>query len=546
MSRVLHLTNHVGTTKNINAVFNQLNIIENLKTENWDHGIYICKNKANEIYLEYKEKIKNFDILIFTDLSMIIARPFLQNINEHNLFIIIYITNRFDWGVSFLKDKDNDFYNMCSLISNHPRVFFCADNSYDYYFAQIHKINFYFNDPIKLSPILQNIINNISNKLLDKLFIYNRGSSYESYKQFLYNNHIEHDVFGEKYSKYRDLDHICEYKAVLHFPYQVNTQSLWEYLAYNIIYFLPSKKFIYELINNTSWYYWEEKNRPFDLFIKSIEISEWYIYDHKDLFIYFDSWEELKLKFENLTNDEILKKKQLIHEFMESNNKINLEKWNILISEKNKYNMKYSNFFDKRTSTFIKTYEIILKNINIDNIYNIVELGTSRSYVNGYIAGCGSTDIKYWNPLNPNIWDWGAGIFTKVFDENLHNMNYKLWSIDPSIEANIISSNINNILKNKNVILVNDYSTNFLNKINFKIDLLYMDHMDSGEEACLQHLKDVKLIIKKDLINKNGIILIDDVDKNLHETKGKYSIPYLLDNGFELILHNYQALLRKI
>jgi hypothetical protein len=353
-------------------------------------------------------------------------------------------------------------------------------------------------------------------------------------------------VFGEKYSKYRDLDHICEYKAVLHFPYQVNTQSLWEYLAYNIIYFLPSKKFIYELISNTSWYYWEEKNRPFDLFIKSIEISEWYTEDHKDLFIYFDSWEELKLKFVNLTDDEILKKKKLIHEFMENNNKINLEKWNILISEKNKYNMKYSNFFDKRTSTFIKTYEIILKNINTDNIYNIVELGTSRSYVNGYIVGCGSTDIKYWNPLNPNIWDWGAGIFTKVFNENLHNMNYKLWSIDPSIEANIISSNINDILKNKNVILVNDYSTNFLNKINFKIDLLYMDHMDSGEEACLQHLIDAKLVIEKDLINKNGIILIDDVDKNLHETKGKYSIPYLLNNGFELILHNYQALLRKI
>jgi hypothetical protein len=70
--------------------------------------------------------------------------------------------------------------------------------------------------------------------------------------------------------------------------------------------------------------------------------------------------------------------------------------------------------------------------------------------------------------------------------------------------------------------------------------------MDSGEEACLQYLIDAKLVIEKDLINKNGIILIDDVDKNLHETKGKYSIPYLLNNGFELILHNYQALLRKI
>ena len=91
----------------------------------------------------------------------------------------------------------------------------------------------------------------------------------------------------------------------------------------------------------------------------------------------------------------------------------------------------------------------------------------------------------------------------KSFDENLHNMNYKLWSLDPSIEANIILSNINNIFKNKNVILVNDYTTNFLNRINFKIDLFYMDHMESEEKSCLQYLMDVKLVIKKDLISKN-------------------------------------------
>jgi hypothetical protein len=205
--------------------------------------------------------------------------------------------------------------------------------------------------------------------------------------------------------------------------------------------------------------------------------------------------------------------------------------------------MKYSEHFDRRKNTFLKCYDLILKNINNDNVYNIVELGSSRSYVNGNINGCMVPDIIYWQPNNPYVWDWGAGIFTKVFSENLINYNYNLFSIDPLKDANIISSTM--VGNNNNVKIINDYSTNFLNNIDFKIDLLYMDHMESSEEACLQHFLDAKIVVEKNLINTNGIILIDDVDRNNRETKGKYSIPYLLENGFEIILYEYQALLIK-
>ena len=47
----------------------------------------------------------------------------------------------------------------------------------------------------------------------------------------------------------------------------------------------------------------------------------------------------------------------------------------------------------------------------------IVELGTSRSFVCGRFEGCNLDDIKYWEPYNPEKWDWSAGMFSYVFSE---------------------------------------------------------------------------------------------------------------------------------
>ena len=163
--------------------------------------------------------------------------------------------------------------------------------------------------------------------------------------------------------------------------------------------------------------------------------------------------------------------------------------------------------------------------------------------MSGGFKGCMIPDPKYWQPSNPSTWDWGAGIFTKVFSENLTNFNYKLYTIDPSDDANKIVTTMCG--KNKNVIIIKDYSSNFLKNIDFKIDFLYMDHMESGEDSCLQHLEDCKILIEKDLMSSNGIILIDDVGDNITNTKGKYSIPYLLKNGYSKIMHEYQVLLVK-
>ena len=87
-------------------------------------------------------------------------------------------------------------------------------------------------------------------------------------------------------------------------------------------------------------------------------------------------------------------------------------------------------------------------------------------------------------------------------------------------------------------------STEFLQNFNDKIDLLYCDHLESGNEACEVHLQDAKIVLEKQLMKDDGIILIDDCPQG-QIGKGRDSIPYLLQNGYKSIIHEYQMLLSR-
>lgn len=323
----LHLTSHIGTRKNIENVFKFLNIENKLVTQKCiNTSYYYNENTSNELWNYYSDKLDGINVLIFTDTSMI-ARPFLQNIEKHNCLIIIYITNRFDWGIWGF--RDDLYYNLYAEMSNHSRVVFCADNNYDQYYALTNNIKFLYEDSIKLTPLIsENII--MPNK--NKFFIYNRGTQINKYEQYLKTQNIEYDLYGEGFDRFKNNESICEYTGFIHLPYQTNIQSLWENLGYFIIYFIPSKTFIIELIRqDNAWYYWEEKNRPYELLMKSIELSEWYNEDNQELFEYFESWDDLKYKIENINDEYIINKKHKIKSFIENSNNSNIQKWkNIL------------------------------------------------------------------------------------------------------------------------------------------------------------------------------------------------------------------------
>lgn len=203
-----------------------------------------------------------------------------------------------------------------------------------------------------------------------------------------------------------------------------------------------------------------------------------------------------------------------------------------------------------RYDTFNYCWDTVKKN----NFKTIVELGTTRSFVDGKYEGCNSDDVKYWEPENPDKWDWSAGCFTRVFGELIQGTDIELITVDMSqyhIErSKTITSDMNNI----------EYfvmsSEEFLSSGEGKIDFLYMDTGDMTpiESTAQLHLRESKIIVEKDIISDGGILLIDDVRSPLpkmtsNETsdygKAKYSIPYLQENGFEIVIDEYQVLMIK-
>lgn len=188
----------------------------------------------------------------------------------------------------------------------------------------------------------------------------------------------------------------------------------------------------------------------------------------------------------------------------------------------------------------------------------VVELGTSRSFVHGGHPGCNLDDPQWWTPEKPDNWDWGAGFFTLMAASTLTEFSdlLEIHTVDISsahiARCKIITEGYKSVI-NYHINTSEKFLAQFPSVK--KIDLLYMDTGDMTpiEPTALLHLREAKIVVERNLIAPNGLILIDDVRNGTPRIfgelseygKAKYSLPYLLEHGFELLIDEYQVLLRR-
>jgi len=331
MNRTLHITNHIGTIANINNVFKLLGEPSKLSTIKYPLPLHINSDYANILWNHYASISNDFDTVIITDIALY-ARPFLQNMDKHSLHIIIYVTNRFDWGLFSKNHPDYPYFiDLYRNWSKTPRVTFCADNRYDQYYCQLENVHFYYKDIIRLTPPLREPVASIT----QRAFLHARGTPIYFYGETLSNQGVEYDIFGPGHTKYRDTSHIAEYKAIIHLPYQSNIQSLWENLGYSIVYCIPSQTFLEQLVFENHWYFWEEYQQNWEyikkdkeIVMKSISLAEWYQPELADMFVFFDSWEDLGEKWGTVDFES---KKSIIWEYMNTNNQLYANRWKRLL-----------------------------------------------------------------------------------------------------------------------------------------------------------------------------------------------------------------------
>ncbi len=198
------------------------------------------------------------------------------------------------------------------------------------------------------------------------------------------------------------------------------------------------------------------------------------------------------------------------------------------------------------------TFKLCLEHLKVND--SVVELGTSRSFLDGRFPNWEKNDAKYWNLGEPDKWDWSAGMFSWFFSK-FANVNLNTVDIDKmAIEkCKIMTAGHKNIKYH-----ISD-SVRFIKRLQREsVDLMYLDtgNIDPVEPTATLHLNEAKAIISSACLKKGGWLLIDDCrnpcmfvrgNPDHHEfAKARYSIPYLMENGFKLIANEYQIILEKV
>lgn len=198
-----------------------------------------------------------------------------------------------------------------------------------------------------------------------------------------------------------------------------------------------------------------------------------------------------------------------------------------------------------------QSFKYCIEHLSKINNPSILELGTTRSFVDGKYKGCNLEDRKYWEKDNYSKWDFGGGCFTLIFGQ----LNYDFTTLD-LIPSHIERSKyMTDSLGIKCTHVVSD-SCEYLKTTNKQFDLIYLDTCDMMpiSNAEFVQLEEAKYIVERNLLKPNGLLLIDDVlnktpfeHGHLDNKYGKStkSLPYLLNNDFKVVFEGYQYILSK-
>lgn len=339
LPRILHLSFHKGCINDFKEVAKELLLdvtswfilsdehppyyFDGVSTGN---AIYnIGHERAKNIWNKHKDYFDSFDAIITSDTAPL-ARIFLQN--GFNKPLIIWVCNRFDYydGASLDCDfPDQEYYDLIQQATQQKNVKVISYTPYEYFYALTKGVNFgtFTIKPLGTAALKNSSISWIPAEIKkeETFFIPPRLS--EEGKKFLLNKckELGFKVYCGNYNGPCDLK---EFKGIIHFPYAWSNLALFENINYGLIHFVPTIFFVKQLI---------AENKPIAYFTaQNFECAEWYREENKDLFIYFDSWQDLKNKIE--TADYEIKNKN-IKQFAATHKKTMIARWKEVFEEFN-------------------------------------------------------------------------------------------------------------------------------------------------------------------------------------------------------------------
>ena len=232
------------------------------------------------------------------------------------------------------KFEKNLYYKTISKAKKRKNIIFVENNPFEMYYLCDKNIfiqNYYLIRPIGLAPISK-----INKKeiFLNKVAVINNGNQGKILGPILKKLNISFNILEGKYGGPLTL---TNYKAVIHIPYQVSVMKMMENFRYGIPMIIPTERLLREILDNNKNiinYRWIKMALNIKNGIKNY--IEFYNDEFKELFIYFDNFEELPNIIE-ITNfkDLSLKEKEFMKNYENKMVKIWSEALDILPKKEN-------------------------------------------------------------------------------------------------------------------------------------------------------------------------------------------------------------------
>jgi hypothetical protein len=255
---------------------------------------------ASEIWEKEKEYYNSFDLIIVSDTAPL-SRIFLQN--DYKGKLIIWVCNRFDYADHASCEKhengeyvfpDNAYYALINSINERDNVKIFSYTKFEHEYAEKYRNTKWKGETIKPCSFEDIIVENSgfpsSICKQDTFFItrYHNDNILLNLKAKC--DDLKIPNYRGEYHGASDLKGI---KGIIHIPYAWSNFAIFENFALNNVYFIPTKRFLFELADSGDFFW----SPPFDRSL--IESSEWYLPEHSDLFIFFNDWEDLRNKTHN-------------------------------------------------------------------------------------------------------------------------------------------------------------------------------------------------------------------------------------------------------
>jgi hypothetical protein len=271
---------------------------------------------CDEFYNTYKDELDKYDGFICT-----YPPSFSMLYEKFNKPIILQIPIRYE--VPFHKDKEKwlNFNDFLKKNIDKNKLFAVSNSLYDKKYFE-----FFVNRECELIPSICEYTKSKYNQKKDDFLLYSR-----------LNVNIDNLINLKSLKEYKWSD-LYEYKGVVIIPYNVSTMTIFEFYTANVPIFCPSEKFMTELYKNfnnlilseISWNQIDKtskksiiecdiSNDPNDfsnlnIFTKWLKFSDFYNQEWMPHIVYFDSFDDLVYKLNNIDLSVISRKMEMFNE----------------------------------------------------------------------------------------------------------------------------------------------------------------------------------------------------------------------------------------